>query len=56
MLPPLARALAGVALACTLLGPVPAAARVVEFTCTVTFERWATPACAASTSTRTRAP
>ena len=36
---PLARALAGAALSCTLLGPVPASARVVEFTCTVTFER-----------------
>ncbi len=46
MPPPLARALAGAALACTLLGPVPASARVVEFTCTVTFER------SASTSLR----
>ncbi len=36
MPPPLARALAGAALACTLFGPMPASARVVEFTCTVT--------------------
>jgi hypothetical protein len=38
MPPPLARTLAGTALGCTLLAPVPAVARVIEFTCTVTFE------------------
>ena len=36
--PTLVRALAGAALSCTLLGTLPAAARVIEFTCTVTFE------------------
>ena len=38
MPPTLVRALAGAALACTLLSPPPAAARMIEFTCTVTFE------------------
>ena len=32
------RALAGAALTCTLLGPLPATARVIEFTCTVVME------------------
>ncbi len=38
MPPPLVRALAGATLGCTLLAPLPAAARVIEFTCMVTFE------------------
>jgi hypothetical protein len=38
MTPTFVRALAGAALACTLLGPLPAMARVIEFTCTVVME------------------
>ena len=38
MTPPNVRALAGAALACTLLSPLPATARVIEFTCTVVME------------------
>ncbi len=38
MQPTFMRALAGAALACTLLGPLPAMARVIEFTCTIVME------------------